>query len=60
VGQWAYRLRGDDCTRPGAHLAVSAVSGNDDGGLTPFGQKWEATLIVAAIILIFALPFLLW
>jgi hypothetical protein len=34
------------------------VSGNDDGGLTPFGQKWEATLIVAAILLMFALPFL--
>jgi hypothetical protein len=32
--------------------------GNDDGGLTPFGQKWEATLIVAAILLMFALPFL--
>jgi hypothetical protein len=39
-------------------LAVSAVSGNDDGGLTTPELKWEAALIIAAVMLIFALPFL--
>lgn len=58
MGQRAYRLRRDDSAREDAGLAVSAVSGNDDGGLTTPELKWEAALIIAAVMLIFALPFL--